>query len=51
MTVKDIKEHFKKETGQEVFKTIKVIKETEAIIHNPEYVKWLENKLADFLTS
>ena len=53
MTVKEIKDHFKKETGQEIFKTILFInqKDTEAITHNPEYVKWLENKLAHFLTS
>jgi hypothetical protein len=44
MTVKEIREYFKKETNQEIY-----IPEKEQE-YNSDYVKWLEKKLADFLT-
>lgn len=51
MLVKEIREHYKKESKKDIWKTVVITnKPEEAVIYDPEYVKWLENKLADFLT-
>lgn len=49
MLVKDIRESFKKETGLEVFLKDEN-KSQNKELYNSEYVKWLENRFADFLT-
>lgn len=46
MTIKEIREFFKKETNQEIYTSEK----EEEKEYNSNYVKWLEKKLADFLT-
>ena len=51
MLVKEIREYYKKESKKDIWKTVIITnKPEEAVIYDPEYVKWLENKLADFLT-
>ena len=47
MTVKEIREHFKKETNLEIYVSNEEQASNE---YNQDYVKWLERKLADFLT-
>lgn len=48
MTIKEIREHFKKETSEDTHILQK--EKPSTVQYNPNYVKWLESKLADFLT-
>lgn len=51
MLVKEIRESYKKEINKDIWKTVVITNKPEqAVIYDPDYVKWLENKLADFLT-
>lgn len=53
MMIKEIRNIYKKETNKEIFESVIFVKDKpqEAVTFSNEYVKWLEERLADFLTN